>query len=170
MSGTIFLGIHGVLNSARYFAESRAARMARFAVGDLAADFDPLAIERLQTIVTLVEPTFVITSRLRLHHSLLEIRDAIRRRTWRIDDGTSKPRIGRFTEVHRIVDRTRYVAHRRIEEIDLYRRANDVGDRFVVVDSDPAVARHFGDAGVYVDRADGLLDEHVEAIVARLAG
>lgn len=149
MKPVLFLDIDGVLNSNAFNA------------GRLIVEghnLDPRCIKRLAVIIEATDCNVVLSSTWRIHYPLVEVQRMLER--------CGLPRQHR----HRFIGVTPHdfsVDHRRGQEIASWLARCPV-DRFCILDDDDQT-EPYKHKQVKTDAATGLLDAHVERVIAILA-
>jgi len=145
----LFLDVDGVLNSARFLRENPGV----FDRGeDEAGAMDPLAVARLEQVLTRTGAVIVVSSTWRLLNTVGQILDFLHRR------GAPSARI---------VGVTPHLTGYRGEEIKTYLKDHPGITRFAIVDDDSDMAPYHHKL-VKTTWDEGMLDEHVEMLVTML--
>ncbi len=155
----LFLDFDGVLNHAAHFANRRAGRTAADCLTD-AESFDLAAVERVNRIVERTGADVVISSSWRCMLGLADIRGILKRHGFRGRVVGATPRLHRTPDGEERVRGHEIQAW--IERRERFR--GDVGP-FAILDDDSDMA-HLAPRLVRTSFDLGLLDEHVERVVA----
>lgn len=146
----LFLDIDGVLNSARYVEENPGCLDPS---KDEVNAFDPTACSRLEQVLVRTGAVIVLSSTWRLTNTVKQVTDFLERR------GVSSAKI---------IGTTPYLTGYRGSEIKEWLESHPSVKRFAIVD-DGSDMMPFLEHLVQTKWETGLLDEHVEKLVALLA-
>lgn len=147
-SPVLFLDVDGTLNSALFLQENPGV----FDCVDEAEALDPVAVARLEQVLLRTGAVIVVSSAWRLFHTVEQIQGFLHRRgapSARVIGGT--PRLTGY----------------RGEEIKAYLKEHPEITRFAIVDDDSDMEPLYSKL-VQTDKNEGMLDKHVELLVAML--